>query len=147
MLFRGDAMETAEIRWIGKQEFVAKGPSGHAVVLDADRGSNVGCGPMELLLLALGSCTATDLVIILEKKREKLERLEVICSGERAKEPPRVWTKMELLFRVRGEVTEDGVRKAIALSEEKYCSVWAMLGKTAEISWRYEIVEAKDAAG
>lgn len=137
-------METAEIRWVGKQEFVAKGPSGHALVLDADRASNVGCGPMELLLLALGSCTATDLVIILEKKRERLEGLEVICSGERAKEPPRVWTKMELLFRVSGEVTEDSVKKAIALSEEKYCSVWAMLGKTATITWRHEIVRATD---
>src|SRR5271170_5871551 len=93
MLSLGGAMETAEIRWIGKQEFAAKGPSGHAQVLDADRASNVGCGPMELLLLALGSCTATDLVIILEKKREKLRGLEVICCGERAKEPPRVWTK------------------------------------------------------
>ena len=81
----------------------------------------------------------------MEKKREKLAGLEVICSGERAKEPPRVWTKMELLFRARGEVTEDSVKKAIVLSEEKYCSVWAMLGKTAAISWRCEIVGAKDA--
>ena len=134
-------MQTAEIRWIGKQEFVAKGPSGHALVLDSDRTTNVGCGPMELLLMALGACTATDLVIILEKKREKLEKLEVICSGERATEPPQVWTKMELLFRVGGKVTDESVKKAIALSEEKYCSVAAMLRKTAEIRWRYEIVD------
>ena len=133
-------MQTAEIRWIGKQEFVAKGPSGHAMVLDSDRGSNVGCGPMELLLMALGACTATDVVIILEKKRERLESLEVICSGERATEPPMVWTKVELVFRLRGELTDEGVRKAIALSEEKYCSVAAMLRKTAEFSWRYEIL-------
>jgi putative redox protein len=133
-------MQTAEIRWIGKQEFVAKGPSGHAMVLDSDRGSNVGCGPMELLLMALGACTATDVVIILEKKRERLESLEVICSGERATEPPMVWTKVELVFRLRGELTDEGVRKAIALSEEKYCSVAAMLRKTAELSWRYEIL-------
>lgn len=135
-------MQTAEIQWIGKQEFVAKGPSGHALVLDADRTTNVGCGPMELLLLALGACTATDVVIILGKKREKLETLEVICSGERAAEPPQVWTKMELLFRVGGKVTDESVKKAIALSEEKYCSVAAMLRKTAEISWRYEIVKS-----
>jgi putative redox protein len=133
-------MQTAEIRWIGKQEFVAKGPSGHAMVLDSDRGSNVGCGPMELLLMALGACTATDVVIILKKKRERLESLEVICSGERATEPPMVWTKVELVFRLRGELTDEGVRKAIALSEEKYCSVAAMLRKTAELSWRYEIL-------
>jgi putative redox protein len=134
-------MQRAEIRWIGKQEFVAKGPSGHALVLDADRTTNVGCGPMELLLMALGACTATDVVIILEKRREKLEKLEVICSGERAAEPPQVWTKMELLFRVGGKVTDESVKKAIALSEEKYCSVAAMLRKTAEIRWRYEIVD------
>jgi len=137
-------MQTAEIQWIGKQEFVAKGPSGHAMVLDADRGSNVACGPMELLLLALGACTATDVVIILGKKRQKLEALEVICSGERATEPPQVWTKMDLLFRLRGEITEDAVKKAIELSDEKYCSVWAMLRKTAAITWRYEILDAKD---
>ena len=134
-------MQKAEIRWIGKQQFVATGPSGHALVLDADRESNVGCGPMELLLLALGACTATDIVIILEKKRETLESLEVICSGERAKEPPTVWTKMELLYRFRGKLTEAAVKKAIELSEGKYCSVAAMLRKTAAITWRYEILE------
>jgi putative redox protein len=133
-------MQRAEIQWIGRQEFVAKGPSGHGIVIDADRKSNAGCGPMELLLLALGTCTATDVVIILEKKREKLTSLEVICSGERASESPMVWTKMELLFRLRGELTDESVRKAIQLSEEKYCSVSAMLRQTAEISWRYEIL-------
>jgi putative redox protein len=134
-------MQQAEIRWIGKQQFVAKSPSGHAMVLDADRESNVGYGPMELLLMALGACTATDVVIILKKKREKLEALEVICSGERALDPPQVWTKIDLLFRVRGQLTEASVRKAIALSEEKYCSVSAMLRKTATITWRYEILD------
>ena len=134
-------MQTAEIRWIGKQEFVAKGPSGHAMVLDSDRTTNVGSGPMELLLMALAACTATDVVIILEKKRQKLQSLDVLCSGERAKEPPMVWTKLNLVFRIRGEVTEEGVKQAIALSEEKYCSVSAMLRKTAELTWRYEIVK------
>jgi putative redox protein len=136
-------MQTAEIRWIGKQQFVAELPSGHAMVLDADRTSNVAGGPMELLLVALGACTATDVVIILGKKRQKLEALEVRCSGERAPDPPQVWTKMELLFRARGEISEDAVKKAIALSEEKYCSVWAMLRKTAEITWRYEALDGR----
>jgi putative redox protein len=135
-------METAEIRWVRGQEFVANGPSGHGLVIDSDRESNSGPGPMELLLLALGGCTATDLVIILEKKRQNLVGLEVICSGERAADPPRVWKKMELLFRVRGEVSEDAVRKAIALSEEKYCSVWAMLRGTAEIGWKLEMLRS-----
>ena len=95
---------------------------------------------MELVLLALGACTATDVVSILRKKRQKLEALEVICSGERAKEPPTVWIKLELLYRLRGALDEAAVKHAIELSEDKYCSVAAMLRKTASLSWRYEIV-------
>jgi putative redox protein len=135
-------MQTAEFRWIGNQQFVATGPSGHALVLDSDRGSNVAPGPMELLLLALGACTATDIVIILGKQRQKLESLEVICSGERASEPPMVWTKMEMFYRLRGSLEDSAVKRAIELSEGKYCSVSAMLQKTAKITWRYEIVGA-----
>lgn len=80
---------------------------------------------MELLLMALGACTATDIVIILGKKRQKLQSLEVICSGERAPKPPQVWTKLKILFRLRGDLEESGVKQAIELSEEKYCSVSA----------------------
>ena len=73
-------MQTAIVRWIGEQKFVGISPSGHAVTLDSDRSSNKAPGPMELLLVALGACTATDVIVILEKKRQKLESLEVICS-------------------------------------------------------------------
>jgi putative redox protein len=139
-------MQRAQIRWFGGQEFVAKGPSGHAIVMDSDRDSNVGCGPMELLMMAMAACMATDVVIILKKKREKLETLEVICSGERATDPPQVWTKMDLLFRASGDIADGSLRKAIVLSEEKYCSVSAMLRKTAAVSWRYEIVRGVGAA-
>lgn len=132
-------METSTVQWIGKQQFVALSPSGHAITLDADHSTNTAPSPMELLLMALGACTAVDIVIILEKKRQKLESLEVICSGERAPEPPRVWTKLDILFRLRGKLEEAGVKQAIQLSEEKYCSVSATLKKTAELSWRYEI--------
>jgi len=95
---------------------------------------------MELLLLALGACTATDVVMILEKKRQRLESLEVICSGERAADPPTVWTKLEILYRLRGQLDDAAVKHAIQLSENKYCSVAAMLKKTAALSWRYEIL-------
>lgn len=95
---------------------------------------------MELLLMALGACTATDVVIVLKKKRQKLESLEVICSGERAPEPPRVWVKLELLYRLRGTLEEAAVKRAIELSDEKYCSVSAMLRKSATLTWRYEIL-------
>jgi putative redox protein len=137
-------MQTAKVQWIGDQRFVAISPSGHALVMDSDSASNTGPTPMELLLMALGACTATDIVIILEKKRQKLTSLEVICSGERAAEPPRVWTKLDILFRLRGKLEQSGVKQAIQLSEEKYCSVSATLKKTAELSWRYEILPAQD---
>lgn len=133
-------MQTGTVKWIGDQKFVATGPSGHAITIDSDRASNNAPGPMELVLLALGACTATDIVIILEKKRQKLESLEVICSGERAAEPPTVWTKLELLYRLRGPLDDSAVKRAIELSENKYCSVSAMLRKTAALSWRYEIL-------
>jgi putative redox protein len=132
-------MQTGSVKWIGEQKFVAIGPSGHAVPVDSDRESNKAPGPMELVLLALGACTATDVVIILEKKRLKLESLEVVCSGERAAEPPTVWKKLELLYKLRGKLDEKAVKHAIELSEEKYCSVAAMLRKTATLTWRFEI--------
>ena len=133
-------MQTASVKWIGEQKFAATSPSGHAIALDSDRESNKAPGPMELLLMALGACTATDVVIVLEKKRQKLESLEVICSGERGKEPPAVWTTLEILYRLRGALEDAAVKHAIQLSEEKYCSVAAMLKKTAKITWRYEIL-------
>jgi putative redox protein len=137
-------MQTAKVQWIGEQKFVAVSPSGHALALDSDRETNTAPSPMELLLMALGACTATDIVIILEKKRQRLDSLEVICSGERAADPPRVWTKLDILFRLRGKLEDGGVKQAIQLSEEKYCSVSATLKKSAELTWRYEILPAKD---
>ena len=137
-------MQTAKVQWIGGQKFVAVSPSGHPLAMDSESASNTGPTPMELLLMALGACTATDIVIILEKKRQRLDSLEVICSGERAADPPRVWTKLDILFRLRGKLEDGGVKQAIQLSEEKYCSVSATLKKSAELTWRYEILPPKD---
>jgi putative redox protein len=133
-------MQTSSVKWIGEQKFVAVSPSGHAIVVDSDRDTNGAPGPMELVLMALGACTATDIVVVLKKKRQKLEMLEVICSGERAAEPPTVWTKLEIVYRLGGELDDAAVKHAIELSEEKYCSVAAMLKKTAKITWRYELL-------
>jgi putative redox protein len=140
MISEGVCMQAASVMWIGEQKFVATSPSGHAMTIDSDRKSNKAPGPMEMLLMALGACTATDVVIVLEKKRQKLESLEVICSGERAPDPPQVWTKLELVYRLRGDLDQAAVKHAIELSEEKYCSVSVMLQKTATLSWRYEIM-------
>jgi putative redox protein len=134
-------MPTASVRWTTGEQFLATTPSGHAVPFDSDRTKNSAPGPMEMLLAALGSCTATDVVSILQKKRQKLESLEVLVSGERAESAPRVWTRIEVVYRLRGELDEKAVKDAIELSQTKYCSVSVMLGKTAKISYRYEIGE------
>lgn len=132
-------MQTATVKWIELDQFEGATPSGHAVPFDSDREHNSAPGPMEMLLLALGACTATDVVSILKKKRQKLEGLEVVVSGERAAGPPRVWKQLEIVYRLRGQLDEKAVRDAIELSEGKYCSVAAMLKKTAAVTWRYEI--------
>jgi putative redox protein len=133
-------MQTATVVWKEKEQFQVKTPSGHQFLMDSDRQNNSGPGPMELLLVALGACTATDVVSILAKKRQKLEKLEIIVSGERATEPPSVWTKLEVFYRLWGVLDDKAVKDSIELSENKYCSVAAMLKKTAELSYRYEIL-------
>lgn len=137
-------MQTATVKWAGEEKFLAVSPSGHAIAVDSDRDSNTAPGPMELVLMALGACTATDIVSILKKKRQKLDSLEVICSGERAADPPKVWKKLEVLYRLRGRLDEQAVKHAIELSESKYCSVSAMLQKTATLTWRYEILPSAE---
>ena len=131
-------MPTAKVKWVGQEEFLATMPSGRAVPFDGK--SNSAASPMEMLLGALGSCTAVDIVLILEKKRQKLASLEIEISGERAKEPPSVWTKIEMVYRLSGQLEQKAVRDAIELSQNKYCSVAAMLRKTAEITYRFEIL-------
>jgi len=132
-------MQTARVKWVGQEQFLALTPSGHAVPLDSGRGSNAAPGPMEMLLVALGACTATDVVGILAKKRQKLESLEVVVRGERAAEPPTVWVKLGIVYKLRGQLDEKAVRDAIELSENKYCSVAATLRKTAPIAFHFEI--------
>ncbi len=135
-------MESATIRWVGGQEFLARMPSGHSVSFDGDRNRNSAPSPMEMLLGALGACTAIDVAIILAKKRQKLESFDVVVSGERAADPPRVWTRLEIAYKLRGKLNEKAVRDAIELSETKYCSVAAMLRQAAPISFRYDILPA-----
>jgi putative redox protein len=133
-------MQTATVKWAGGEKFLATMPSGNAAQFDASSTHEGGPGPMEMLLGALGACTSVDVKLILEKKRQQLTSLEVSVSGERAKEPPGVWTKIEIVYRLSGTLEEKAVRDAIELSQTKYCSVAAMLGKTAKITYRYEIL-------
>lgn len=136
-------MQTATVRWAGGEKFAATMPSGKSIQFDAGSTHHDGPGPMETLLGALGACTSVDVAMILAKKRQKLESLEVLISGERAPSPPQIWTKIEMVYRLGGDVDEKAVRDAVKLSQEKYCSVAAMLGKAAQITYRYEILPTK----
>ena len=132
----------AVVHFAGEGFFIGVTPSGHAQVLETDSARSSAATPMELLLIALGSCTAVDVVSILRKKRERVTNYRVEVRGERRAEHPRAFTRMELRHIVRGHsVSEKAVASAIELSETKYCSVAATLRPGVEILTSYEIVE------
>jgi putative redox protein len=132
----------ARINWIDGERFVASASSGHAVVVDSDRVRNTASGPMELVLVGLCACTATDVVSILHKKREPFTALEVRAEAERAPEPPSVYTAIKMIFQVSGKVSRKAVEDAVRLSEGKYCSVSAMLKSTARITTEVRLDES-----
>jgi putative redox protein len=127
-------MTHAKLNWIDGERFVVSASSGHAVVVDADRKRNTAPGPMELVLMGLCACTATDVVSILRKKREPFTALEVRAEAERATEPPTVYTSIKLIYTISGQVSQKAAEDAVRLSEQKYCSVSAMLKCTAKIT-------------
>ncbi len=131
----------AKVTWVEDKRFVGSASSGHAVVLDADTEKQAP-SPMELLLIGMAGCTAYDVMAILQKKRQAVTGLEVNARAERAEEPPRVYTAIDVEYVVRGRgIKPKAVEDAIKLSEEKYCSAAAMMGKTAQITSSYRIVE------
>ena len=127
----------ASATWTDHDRFVGISSSRHAIVLDAAKEKTAN-SPMELVLIGLCGCTATDVVSILRKKREPFTSLEVRAQAERASEPPTVYTEIKLTYRVGGKVAPKAMEDAIRLSKEKYCSVSAMLAKTAKISFAIE---------
>ena len=133
-------MTEARATWIEKQRFNGVSDSGHPIVVDGDKAA--GNSPMELVLIGLCGCTAYDVVSILQKKREPLTSLEVRARAERAKDPPSVYTEIKLIYRIGGKVSRKAAEDAVRLSKEKYCSVSAMLDKTAKITTEIEFVNA-----
>jgi putative redox protein len=129
----------AKVTWVEDRRFVGQASSGHALVLDGSA-EKLGPSPMELMLIGMAGCTAYDIASILEKKRQVIDGLEVSARAERAEEPPRVYTRIEIEYVVRGrDIKPKAVEDAIRLSKEKYCSASIMLGRTAEISTSYRI--------
>ena len=131
---------TASAQWTDGERFITQASSKHAIVVDSssDKTAN---GPMELVLMALCSCTATDVVSILKKKREPFTSLEVRANGERATEPPTVYTKIHLVYRVGGKVTHKAAEDAVQLSKNKYCSVSQMLQNSVPITYEIEHID------
>ena len=133
-------MITAKAIWTDNERYIGEASSRHAIVMDTATEKSAS-SPMELVLIALCGCTASDVVGILRKKREPFTRLEVSATGERASGYPAVYTEINLIYRITGKVSRKAVEDAVKLSKEKYCSVSAMLEKTAKISSKIELVE------
>ena len=132
----------ARVTWLEDRRFVGVASSGHAIVVDACD-EKTAPSPMELLLIGLAGCTASDVVTILLKKRQPVTHVEVRVAAERAPDPPRVYTAIHLEYLVCGHnVSDKAVHDAIRLSKEKYCSASAMFDKTATITTSYHVDEA-----
>ncbi len=133
------------LKWIENVTFVAETESNHAIVMDGapeGGGRNLGPRPMETVLAGTGGCTAYDVVSILRKSRQDISDCVLEIAAERASTDPKVFTRIHFHFTITGRnVKREHVERAIHLSAEKYCSASIMLGKTAEITHDFEIVE------
>jgi len=128
---------SAKALWTDDERYIAEATSRHAIVMDTAKEKTANT-PMELVLIALCGCTASDVVGILRKKREPFSSLEVSAEGERAESYPAVYTEIKLTYRVGGRVSRKAMEDAVRLSKEKYCSVSAMLAKTTKIKFEIE---------
>ena len=133
----------ATVKFVSEDLFLGVTPSGHAMVLDTDSQRSSASSPVELLLIALGSCTATDVASILSKKRQQVTSYVIEVTGKRRDEYPRSYTSMRVHHILTGKsISAKAVAHAIELSETKYCSVAATLRPTVEIQSTFEIIEA-----
>jgi putative redox protein len=141
-----DKETKATIHFAGDEFFVGVTPSGHAQAIETNSTRASAATPMELLLIALGSCTGVDVISILKKKRQHVTGYDIEVSGERREDFPRSYTRLNVKHIVRGRgISAQAVASAIELSDTKYCSVAATLRGSAEIVTTYEIVEENDA--
>jgi putative redox protein len=135
------------ITWMKDRTFTGQTESGHSIVIGTahEGGPKPGPSAMELVLMGAGSCSAWDVVEILQKGRERVEDVIVELDADRAPEPPKVFTRLHLHFVVKGRgLSQAKVERAIALSVEKYCSAVAMLQKTATVTHDFEVVDTSD---
>jgi putative redox protein len=134
----------SRITWVADKTFTGQTETGHSIVIGTAEGDTPKPGPsaMELVLMGAGSCSAWDVVEILQKGRQPIEDVVVELDADRSDEPPKVFTRIHLHFIVKGRGLDDNrVRRAIDLSVGKYCSATKMLQSTARISHDFEVVE------
>jgi len=135
----------SKVRLVENMQFIATADSGHAVVMDGPPnvgGSNTGSKPSELLLMAFGGCSGMDVISILRKKKQDVTGLEMNVNGDTSEGHPRSFEKMHIEYVISGRnISEDAVKRAIELSLDKYCVVGSTLGKSAEITHSYKIVQ------
>jgi putative redox protein len=131
---------TAHALYTDRDRFLAEAASGHAIIVDAGTEKSAN-SPVELVLIALCTCSASDVVSILRKKREPFTSVDVSAEGERSEEFPKVFTSIRVVYRIGGKVTPKAVEDAVRLSKEKYCSVSAMLEKSAKIDFVIEHID------
>jgi putative redox protein len=135
----------ATIQFAGDDLFLGITPSGHALALDSNPDRSYAPTPVELLLVALGSCTAVDVINILSKKRQRVTSYKVEVSGERREDHPRAFKSMNVHHILKGSnISASAIAQAIELSETKYCSVAATLRPTVEIHSTFETIEDND---
>ena len=133
-------MPKATVKWVQGLQFVGTDSGGHSVVLSGDDHQD-GVRPSEMLLVAVASCSAVDVIEIMKKKRKPLAQLEVVVNGQRDPDPPWPYRTIEVVYYARGEgLTDKALSQAIQLSIEKYCSVAATVSGVADIQTRYEII-------
>ncbi len=134
-------MSQVKVRWVKGKQFVGMDSTSHSLVMSSSE-EGTGLKPSDLLLLGLGGCTGVDVISILEKQRQKVTDLEITISGEQDPEPPWTFRRIDIEYLLRGKgLKEEVVRRAIQLSEEKYCSVGATISSVAEITSGFQIME------
>jgi putative redox protein len=142
-------MGDVSVTWVQGVQFVGTGSGGHSVVLDAPAGRDSweGFKPSELLLAAVGGCTAVDVVEILRKKRQALSGLRISVHGEQQADPPHAFNEIRVHYEVRGrDINPQAVERAIELSQTKYCSVAATVRGVATIHTSFTVIDDESAA-
>ena len=134
-------MQKVELKWIDGFRFVVKDENNHSFVLDTKTevgGTETGFQPIDMLLIGLGGCMAFDMISILQKKRTDVRNFVVVVEGERADEHPKRYTSITIKIKCNKEVNQNDIQRAMEISRDKYCSVYATLNKPPEI--KFEII-------